>query len=399
MQCEHSKTACRDWRNFLAVYHCTLPWYKPQDTRQPAGLDWENILQQSLSHRIFAFFWSALAKTETFIIPETISQQYKFIVIDNIAHGLFLTGTLVEIIALFNREGIEIIPFKGPELALRLYGDFTNRSYGDLDILVSEEEAFRAYCLLVAQDYEPELVLSAQQFGSYLRHEDNISLTHQRTKVVVELHWELSGKYLATPFDYHFIHQRLYNKLLDKKKVRVLSDEDLLIYFCLHGTKHGWSQLELVDCLARLIDQAPQLDWLLVDKLAGKLCCRRMVLLGLGLAESITLSSLPARISEKIKADSKLQKLLRSAEDNMSMAAVSDMPQKDPKFSTLRLTVRDSFIDQLGYMFKLIFRPSNAQWKRYKLPGCLSFLHYILRPWTVLRETIVGLFSGKWTKM
>lgn len=124
-----------------------------------------------------------------------------------------------------------------------------------------------------------------------------------------------------------------------------------------------------------------------------------MVLLGLGLAERLTLSILPTEISGKIKADIKLQELIRLSETNMSMTGANDVLGLDPKFSTMRFTVRDNFIDKLRYLFKIIFCPSKAQWKKYSFPDHLSFLHYILRPCSILQDTFVRMFLRKWTKM
>ena len=63
----------------------------------------------------------------------------------------------------FENHGITAIPYKGPALALQVYGDLKLRSFVDLDVLVRRSDAARAGTLLAARGYRPHLQLSPAQ--------------------------------------------------------------------------------------------------------------------------------------------------------------------------------------------------------------------------------------------
>ena len=70
----------------------------------------------------------------------------------NVGSSFGLAKKLLEILALLDREGVRAIPFKGPTLAVKAYGDLTLRPFSDLDIFVppGAAEAHRPVHLLAA---------------------------------------------------------------------------------------------------------------------------------------------------------------------------------------------------------------------------------------------------------
>ena len=53
-----------------------------------------------------------------------------------IAHNLSLASELAELLELFERSGVNAMPFKGPAWTKALYGNLANRQIRDLDIFV-----------------------------------------------------------------------------------------------------------------------------------------------------------------------------------------------------------------------------------------------------------------------
>jgi len=71
------------------------------------------------------------------------------------ARNRALAAELGELLRLFEESGIRALPFKGPVLALDLFGDLALREFVDLDILVPAGEILRATDLIEARGYEP----------------------------------------------------------------------------------------------------------------------------------------------------------------------------------------------------------------------------------------------------
>jgi hypothetical protein len=62
----------------------------------------------------------------------------------NAQRNLFLTQELLKLLTLFKTNGISAIPYKGPVLAVAVYGNLALRQFGDLDILVHKRDVLRA---------------------------------------------------------------------------------------------------------------------------------------------------------------------------------------------------------------------------------------------------------------
>ena len=92
-------------------------------------------------------------------------------------------------------------------------------------------------------------------------------LVHQKDNLVVELHWEMSGRYLSRPLDLAYLHGRLRTVSLLDSNVPSLSNEDQLLYLCIHGTRHMWSRLEWICCVAELIRYKKELESQLAKRL------------------------------------------------------------------------------------------------------------------------------------
>ena len=74
------------------------------------------------------------------------------------ARNLAQAGQLLRLLELLRQAGVEAIPYKGPALAERLYGDVTMRWSADLDLIVRHEQALLARQVLLAsglQDGSP----------------------------------------------------------------------------------------------------------------------------------------------------------------------------------------------------------------------------------------------------
>ena len=148
---------------------------------------------------------------------------------------------LEELLMQLAKEGIEVLPLKGPVLAEALYGNVTMRSCDDLDLLVRREDFPRAGQLLL------DLGFAARTAG------DDYHRKFLREGVLVELHYGVASP-RSFPFDLDGVWDRARSEQFRDQPMRVMSDGDLVLFLCLHGLKHGFSRLIWISDLARALE-------------------------------------------------------------------------------------------------------------------------------------------------
>jgi putative nucleotidyltransferase-like protein len=125
---------------------------------------------------------------------------------------------------------VDVLPLKGPALALALYGDVALRSSNDLDLLLRLDDFPRCEALLLDRGF-----LGLGPPGEHDRR-------FVRNELLVELHFELASP-RDFPFDIDHIWSRSRPHDFRGQPVRTMSDIDLVLYLCCHGLKHGFSRL------------------------------------------------------------------------------------------------------------------------------------------------------------
>jgi hypothetical protein len=140
----------------------------------------------------------------------------------------------------FARNGIEVLPLKGPALALALYGDVALRQSNDVDLLVRRDDFPRAEALLLGWGFTA--------LGAPSEHDRRFL----HGGLLVELHFELASPRFF-PFDIDKIWSRSRLIGFRGKPARAMSNIDLALYLCAHGLKHGFSRLIWILDLARAL--------------------------------------------------------------------------------------------------------------------------------------------------
>lgn len=345
------------------------------------GLNWKYIVQASHQHSVLPLVYHTLQKLNinTAACPALLElkKHTQAIVVRN----LQMTALLIKLLTLFKKQKITAIPFKGPVLAEYVYGNLGLRRFGDLDILVAPQDIANAIQLLKSHNFKPNIILSPGQLAAYVKTEDDLVFQCQTSGIVVELHWELTGRYLPYPMDVNFLEPRL--KLLPflNQKIVHLSPEDLLLYLCVHGTRHMWERLEWVCGVAELIRNKPELQWKNVLSLARDLKCYRILQHGLFLTHTIFNVELPPYILEELSADPLSAELNKKIEKqlfplftpNQNMAAGN-------RFDSLQFQVQDSLGNKIRYGLKQLTEAREADWRWFPLPVHLTWLYVILRP-------------------
>ncbi|MBI1791056.1 MAG: nucleotidyltransferase family protein [Acidobacteria bacterium] len=344
-----------------------------------AGVDWELLLGQIAPwHRMLPLLAWHLTGAFAEETPRPVLDRLQALFESNSVRNLFLTRELLRLTALLQAEGVRAAPFKGPLLAMSVYGKLSLREFGDLDILVSREQVAKARDLLVAQGYRIHHPSARALEAIYLRTEYHYMFLHESRRNGVELHCEVAPWYFSFPLETGKILERLEPVSVAGTTVQTLSRQDLLLMLCMHGTKHLWERVELIGCVAELVRSQSGWDWDGLMREAQALGSRRMVLLALLLARSLCAAPLPGEIDSEIEADPVLQEL--AAEVRRRIHGDPDPVAKFMEKPWFHLRARERWADRLRYALRLALAPNWDEIEFLPLPRFLFPLYWVLRP-------------------
>lgn len=352
-------------------------------------LDWAYLFLTALRHGTLALLYRNLVAACPDAVPCDTLEDFRRHCEAAASRNHLLTAELLRLLRLLAAHGISAVPYKGPALAALVYGDVALRRFGDLDLLVRPRNAVRARELLLAAGYAGTQThaQAAAQLRSRVAY--NYELFRAEGQVAVELHWAVTSPDNAFPLDLDRVWRRLHSVSLEGERVLHFQPEDLLLILCQHGSKHKWKRLAWICDIAELLRAHPRLDWGAALKRARRLGCRRMLFLGLWLAEELLGASLPEEISRLVRTDRTALELGQHVRERLfrpvdELLALREGPQ-------FRNRLRERLRDRLPfYLYSLPaylarrLRPTAADRNLLPLPAPLSFLYYLIRPFRLL---------------
>jgi hypothetical protein len=391
-------------------------------------IDWPNFVSLAVAHGVVPLVYQSLKSACWNMVPEAQQKQVRDYVLANAQSALRLTAELLRLLELFEARHIPVIPFKGPALAASVYGSPAMRQFGDLDLLVHERDVKKAKELLIAEGYRCQFNLTEWQEAAFIRYECEYAFTAKagtansrpagigclsplspsaestRTaeppapRPMVEIHWRLAPRHFRYPFDAAAIWQRAVPVTVAGRPMLSFHPEDLLLFLCLHGAKHLWSQLKWICDIAKLIRQHPDLDWDGLQTRSRRLGCERILLLGLHLANDL-LGAKPAwgRIPScgrfpigpsqnqpKSSRDVAIRNL--AAEVCLRLATPGAAPPGTFASLSFHLKARERLFDRLHHAVLILTTPTVADWESLRLPCALFPLYYLSHPFRMIRK-------------
>lgn len=315
-----------------------------------ADIDWQYLIRETRAQGVMPLVYRSLHSNCPEAIPKTILNQLQRHFHANAFHNLFLARELLKICKLFEAQGIPVIPFKGPTLAALAYDDLSLRQFDDLDILIDKKDLVKAKELFISQRYQ--FKLSEAQEAAYLRAHFHFHFVRADGRAIVELHWALAGKHWSFPFDFERLQARLIPVLCGGATIPSFQPEDLLLFLCVHGARHQWQRLMWICDIAELIRAHQQMDWQQLLEQAKTSGGKRMLLLGLFLANDLLGADLPQAILPSIQEDPTV-KLLAGQVWAQLFAHGDPSP-----FHTLafHIQVRERLRDRIRYFVHFPFR-------------------------------------------
>jgi Uncharacterised nucleotidyltransferase len=354
--------------------------------------DWEYVVETCRAHGISSLICSTLEANTSDLVPKEIQEELQTRFRANARRNLFLTQELLSLVREFGREGIAVIPFKGPLLAITAYGNVALREFLDLDLLVRKEDFDHARELLATWGYGPPANQTVQPAESYFKSQLGCEQIRADGKVGLELHWSFVQTWLGFHVDLETLWAASPQARIGRLTVSILPWEITLLYLCAHGTKHRWSRLSWVVDVAEVLRARSEWNWEALLVLAESSGCRRTLFIGLHLAGALLQARIPKQVQSAIREDKMAVSMAAKLEKQM-FAARDASPVTRPGWERDWFHIctkerwRDKFI-YLGYLASWTFQPSDKDRKWVALPRGLHWLYLFLRPVRVAWQSL-----------
>ncbi len=349
------------------------------------NLDWDYVFERAKQNFVTPLLCRNLIDDFAKSIPCDVLIRLENYLHLHTLNNLRLTRELLEITRLFESHDISVLAFKGPTLSLMAYGDLALRQFGDLDVLVHKRDVKRAVDLISSRGYK----LWPRPSSSLGRKQKDVALVSEDGRTRVELHWRLSRIYFSFSLDQKRNSREMWKHLetvnIAGSAVRSMPVVDLLLYLCLHGSKHRWDRLLWICDISELIRAHPQLDWNALLKRARGLGCERVLALGLLLSQTLLGTELPQHVTSRLDASENLQAIAAGA--FKSLFSDPSMTKSMFEKQRYRLLLKERWADKvrLGLTYsrmylQLALRPNEKDRSILPLPNYLRFIHYVTRP-------------------
>jgi hypothetical protein len=344
-------------------------------------LNWAAFMALADQHALIPLVHLHLSKFST-RVPSLWLERMEKAARSNAIRALFLGNELARILDVFQSRKITAIPYKGPVLAAQAYLDTALRQFDDLDIIVPQSDLAAAHEAMLALEYRArfpwkrgaETAISRIP-GEYTYRGSGQSL--------VELHTEFTMRHFPVRLNIAHFANRLAQVSVDGRNVATFRAEDALPVLCVHGAKDFWERLSWLVDLGALLETSVRLDWDAVFETADSLGARRMLLLGLSIAQELTEVSLPNPIREKIEADGEVAALATLVQRKMVV-------EKQTWSAASRLRFRFALVENRGeaarYVWRLATAPAEDDWSGEDTSAFASRLQAMLRPFRLVRK-------------
>ena len=335
------------------------------------------------SHGVFPLVYNTLKIYDDLIPYEQISYM-KQTYMDIVKQNMLMTSEMIKILKILEENHIDAIPFKGPILSQLAYGDVISRQYVDLDILIKEENLEIVYDLLENNKFISTIEKIFLHNRLFLEKNNDIQFFHNKKNITIELHWKL----FRTRFSNRFKNQLIFdmkNKVqINSCDIYIFKYEILLVYLCMHGSKHKWERIEWITDINKLVSKEMDINWEKVFEFAKENNCLKMLKLGLYISVTLYNTSIPKKYLIEMESRT-YQNMIHYVFDEMSKID-NYKSQVNKSWNTLifHINLYETFYERINFLQKTFFALSDNDTKSFNTNSVL--LHYIIKPFRLLKK-------------
>lgn len=342
------------------------------------GIDWNYLVKLASIHRLIPLLYWHLKSLDLETEPPIMS-DLKSAFQMNASKNLLFLGELFKIIETSTTNELDIIPFKGPILGIRVYKNLSLRQFDDIDLFVQQKDVVKAKEIISSFGYGPKLHLDKFNEKFYIKTQREFKFSNPNNNVNLELHWRLIGLSFFFKNDI-FRNPDVISIKIQNKNVKILTDELTFILLCVHAAGHRWERLNWLCDISEML-KSHKLNWDALLIQAEELGIKRILLLNLLLVNDLLNLKLPKEVNSLICDDNSLDNLLFNIKSSI-------FSEKDKKISKihLRLKIREKMADRSKDLFRITFLPTHKEWMAVNLPFYLCIFYYLYRPLKVIKD-------------
>jgi putative nucleotidyltransferase-like protein len=194
---------------------------------------------------------------------------------------------------------------------------------------------------------------------------------------LLDIHWRA----LPRHFDFadpDLLRTRAQRVELNGRTLSTLATEDLILFLCIHGAKHGWPLLSWICDLAGLINRGAGIDWPALLFRAKAAQCRRALLLGLHLAHELIGAAIPSDLVDLMRADPTVDRLAGRVVHSMFLN-FGDRAGLSQELIIPLLSI-ETAPRRIRYLADRALSPTLEDWEAMPLPASLFPFYFLTRP-------------------
>jgi hypothetical protein len=337
---------------------------------------WNRFVSLVIRHRLVVVMYTLL-KDLSIELPEEEEERLKQHFELERKKNFILNASLVKLNEVLEKE-IKVLWFKGVVQSQRMYGNPLLRSYSDLDLFIDIKDLHRVDKLLRSQGYVPAndwTNYSKSHFSKYSEIIKEIGYVNEKTKVFIDVHWNLVFAKQLYPYSFSEIYKDAIVLDLHGKKVKTLSDAHNFFYLNIHGCFDGWKSLSQLFDITMADAKIPEVNSKFQEYLKENRLSQTLFF-GVELSEYL----FGAKSNNFI-----------SFNDHVLLFEDDSLQNKNEKYFRVKRLIRVSkFSGSLAYKIKAIeaniFYGDNKD--LWRLPRQLFFLYYVSMPFRWLGRKI-----------
>jgi len=351
-------------------------------------VNWLQLTRLALRHGVLPLLYSNLKQICPNGAPKSVLEPWRVRCEAAAAEGRLLTEELVRILCRLESQGIPAMPYKGPALAQRLYGDLTLRGFSDLDIVILERDLAEARDLILDLGYLQVRQMDSAEYAQCVRSHHEIQFCRRDNKARLDLHWRFTDRAACVGRDPERFLQRVETISLAGSDVPSLRPEVCLLVLSMHAAKHKWAQLKLIRDIAEIL-AITDLDWGYVVRESADLGLKRALAISVLLAKNPLGAEIPSKLAEGLEIDGAARTLAERARAGFCEEPDENWgAEADYAFQfELRERLRDRTKIRARH-WSARLEPNDRDRQFLHLPNSLNLMYYLVRPLRLAVEKI-----------
>jgi len=356
-----------------------------ETVRWPEGLDPAATVLAADQHGVLVLLDRALPSIDA---PEQLPALLRPVVRERTERALLLVRQLRTLVSRLAAESIDVLPVKGPLLAVIAYGDAAMRgASGDLDVVVRQAEFGRSVRALEQIGYRRVETSLEEEDPEQWSREAHLFPASAALGTLVEVHAALSGSPGTPSLDLDAVMARAARRPLLGTELPVAATEDLILYLALHAAQHIWSRLIWTADIAALLRRQSTIDWTALLERATAVDAAHRLAATLCLAADLFHAEIPENVRVRISRGPRIAHATALALRRLELTSSGIRVPVGLSGVLLRarceLAIRETAGQRRDWLLSAI-RPNAVDRSAFPLPRGLRWLRWILHPLRVL---------------